>query len=140
MTQYSGSSRRRAQVTALALLLAGALSGIAVDRLLLLPRPAAAAPLTAEGMAQQLGLGPADEARMRTLLDSMHAEVVEAASRAGPAGMFEAVRSAHARIEAALAPELLPRFHAWMEEHHRELMDRVDADGMHDRHGEPALR
>lgn len=138
MRARSGGSRRRALATALMLLLAGALAGIAIDRLILMPRPAAAAPLTAEGMADQLGLGPADQARIRALLDSMHTEILEAASRFGPAGMLATASSAHERIEAALPPELLPRFRAWMEEHHRQLMDRVEAEGTHGRNGEPA--
>jgi hypothetical protein len=140
MSKHSGSSRRRAQATALLLLLAGSLAGIAIDRLLLLPRPAAAAPLTAEGMADELDLGPAEAAHLRALLDSMHMEVLEAASQAGPAGMLASARSAHARIEAALPPEMLPKFRVWVEQHHRHLMERVDASGGHRHNGEPALR
>jgi hypothetical protein len=140
MSVRSGSARRGAQATAFVLVLAGALSGIAIDRLLLVPRPAAAAPLTARGMADQLGLGPAEEARIRSLLDSMHTEVLESAARSGPDGMLASVRDAHARLEAALPPELLPRFRVWMEDHHRQLIDRLDAEGMHGRNGEPAPR
>lgn len=129
----------RAGVTVGFLVLAGMLTGIAVDRLFLLPERAAAAPLTAEGMADQLGLTPGDEARVRSLLDSLHAEVMGSGSL-DPAAMVASAERAHERLEAALPPELLPRFRLWMQEHHRQLVERVEAGATDRRPADPDTR
>jgi hypothetical protein len=116
--------RGEAVAAAVLLLLAGGVSGVLVDRLFLLPRDAEEMPLTSQAMAARLDLSPAEEARMRALLDSMHAEVT-AAAQLGPDSLAVTARRVHVRVEAALPPGARPAFRAWMHEHHRQLMRRM---------------
>ena len=121
INRSNGGARWRAFAAAALLLLAGAAAGVLVDRLLLMPREAEAMPLTTRAMAARLDLDPAAEARMRALLDSMHAEVTAAAQH-GPDSLAAAARRVHLRVEAALPPDARPAFRVWMHEQHRQLM------------------
>jgi hypothetical protein len=112
------------------LLLTGAALGVLVDRLWLQVPVADAMPLTADALAEYLGLGPTEEAHVRSLLDSMHAEVT-AATAAGPEALAAAARNAHQRIEAALPPDARPEFRTWVEGHHRQMMERMQGGGGH---------
>ena len=118
------SVRGKAAAAAVFLLLAGGVSGVLIDRQFLLPPDVEEMPLTSQAMAARLDLAPAEEARMRALLDSMHAEVTVAA-QLGPDSLAVTARRVHARVEAALPPGARPAFRAWMHEHHRELIRRM---------------
>ena len=110
----------RAAGTAALLLVTGGAMGVAVDRLWLSPPELEAAPLTAEAMATRLGLSPEDEAHLRALLDSLHAEIV-AAVQQGPDSLRIAVRDAQLRIEAALPVDARTEFREWIQEHHQQM-------------------
>jgi hypothetical protein len=116
-------ARRQAGIAAVLLLLAGVALGVLLDRAVLLPRQLVARPLTAEALAADLGLAAAEEARIRVLLDSMHADVMAAAA-GGPEALAAAARSAHERIEAALPPHARVGFREWVQLHHRQMMER----------------
>jgi hypothetical protein len=119
----------RAAATAALLLVSGGVMGVLVDRLWLSPPEAHATPLTAEAMAARLGLSPAEEARLRALLDSLHTEILHHV----PDSLGAAVRNAQLRIEAALPPNARSEFRAWMQEHHEQLRSRMHGgprDGM----------
>jgi hypothetical protein len=130
MSHTIGGARWKAGAAALLLVLAGAAMGVLVDRSWLRPSDAAAIPLTVEGMVEHLGLAPAEEARIRVLLDSMHADVLLAAEQ-GPEALAEAARTAHRRLEAALPEATRPGFRDWVDGHHRQLMERMQGGGMH---------
>lgn len=132
MNEWKHGARRKAAAAAALLLLAGSLLGVLVDRLWLLPRGVEAMPLTAQAMAARLALSPSEEARIRALLDSMHAEVTVAAQQ-GPDSLLTMARSAHLRLEAALPPDARPKFRAWMQDHHRQIMERTGGARMHGR-------
>lgn len=110
----------RAAGTAALLLVSGGVMGVVVDRLWLAPRELQAAPLTAEAMASRLGLSSEDEAHLRVLLDSLHAEIL-AAVQQGPDSLRAAVRSAQHRIEASLSVEARAQFREWIQEHHQQM-------------------
>ena len=110
----------RAVGTAALLLVSGGIMGVVVDRLWLSPPELQAAPLTAEGMATRLGLSSEDEARLRVLLDSLHAEIVGAVQQ-GPDSLRVAVRDAQHRIEAALPVDARAEFREWIQEHHQQM-------------------
>jgi hypothetical protein len=130
MNQWKGGARRRSAGAAALLLLAGALLGVLVDRFWLLPRGVEAMSLTATAMAARLDLGPSDEARIRALLDSIHADMSAAAPQ-GPDSLRSMARSAHMRLEAALPPRARPGFRAWIHDHHNQMMQRMGGDRMH---------
>lgn len=110
----------RAVGTAALLLVSGGIMGVVVDRLWLSPPELQAAPLTAEAMATRLGLSSDDEAHLRVLLDSLHAEIVTAVQQ-GPDSLRAAVRDAQHRIEAALPAEARAEFREWIQEHHQQM-------------------
>ena len=110
----------RAAGTAALLLVTGGAMGVVVDRLWLSPTEAAAARLTAEAMAARLGLSSEDEAHLRILLDSLHAEIL-AAVQQGPDSLHAAVRDARLRIEAALPVDARAEFREWIQEHHQQM-------------------
>ena len=130
MNQWKGDARRKSAGAAALLLLAGALLGVLVDRFWLLPRGVEAMSLTATAMAARLDLGPSDEARIRALLDSIHADMSAAAPQ-GPDSLRSMARSAHMRLEAALPPRARPGFRAWIHDHHNQMMQRMRGDRMH---------
>lgn len=132
MNEPKTGTRRKAAAAAVLLLLAGGLLGVLVDRLWLVPREAEAAPLTAHAMATRLDLNAAEEARIRALLDTLHSEMTAAAQQ-GPDSLHSASRNAHQRIEAALPPDARVEFRAWLREHHRQMMERMDGVRMHGR-------
>jgi hypothetical protein len=125
------AARWKAAAAAALLLLTGGVTGVLVDRLLLTPHDVHTMPLTAQALAARLDLNPAEEARVRALLDTMHAEVTTA-TRHGPDSLLVTARSAHRRIEAALPPDARPEFRAWLHEHHRLLMQRIGDGRRHD--------
>ena len=133
MSAVFDRGRARAVATALLLILAGAALGIVVDRLWL-SAPAEGMSLTATAMAERLGLGPEDEARLIVLLDSLHAEVAAAAVD-GPEALRAATGAAHGRIASSLPPESRPAFHLWMQEHHEHMMHQMGLGPM--MHDEP---
>ncbi|MBI4421971.1 MAG: hypothetical protein HY560_14195 [Gemmatimonadetes bacterium] len=114
----------RAAGTAALLLVTGGVMGVLVERLWLSPPETRATPLTAEAMAARLGLSSAEEAHLRALLDSLHAEI-QAVVQQDPDALNAAVRNAQLRIEAALPPEARSEFRAWMQEHHDRIMGRM---------------
>ena len=122
MTRWPPPDRAwwRAAATAALLLVSGGALGVLADRVWLSPPAAHAAPLTAEAMVSHLGLSPAEEARFRAVLDSLHAEVLTAV-RQHPDTLRVAVRTAHERIEAALPPAARAKFRAWMQAQHDRL-------------------
>ena len=119
---------RRATSAAALLFVAGGVTGVLVDRALLSPTEIYATPLTADAMAKHLGLSPAHEARIRALLDSLHAEMA-AHVQVGPDALGAAAKAAQERIEAALPLEARTQFRAWMREHHDQLMGRMRSAG-----------
>ena len=129
MNDGNGAARWKAGLTALLLVLAGAAIGVLADRLWLRPTEAAAMPLTPEALVEYLDLGPSDEARVRTILDSLHTEVVSAAA-GGSADLATVARDAHARIESALPSEARPVFRSWVADHHNQMIERMKG-GMH---------
>lgn len=132
----SYAPRWQAALAAVLLLMTGAALGITVDRLWLTGPPAAgAAPLTVDAMARSLDLAPGDRARVRRVLDSLEAEVAEAA-RSGPDSLRSVARRARARLEGALPPDARPRFRQWMQVRHRQMMERMHGTGMGPMHGE----
>jgi hypothetical protein len=133
MTKWTDRAWWRAGGTATLLLVTGGVMGVLVDRLWLSPPEVQAAPLTAESMAERLSLSSAEEARLRALLDSLHAEIVTVVER-GPDSLRAAVRNAQHRIEGALPADRRTEFRAWMREHHDQVIGRMH-DGMVD-HGE----
>jgi len=126
------AARSRAAVAAALLLVAGAIMGIALDRLWLSPRSTQATPLTAAAMSDRLALAPADQARITALLDTLHREI-SAAMAHGPDSVRAATDAAHRRIEASLPPEARPEFRAWMLGHQQHMMQRLHLGpgGMH---------
>jgi hypothetical protein len=124
-----GSARARAGGAAALLLLTGVLLGVVLDRVLLMPTPADASPLTVESLAERIDLPLEDQARLRALLDSLHAEVVAAAAK-GPAALRVEMEAAHERIEASLPPEARPEFRSWLHENRAHMMRRMHGDHM----------
>lgn len=123
MNGPSAPDRRKAGITAALLVLAGIAFGIVLDRTWLMPS-GSAMPLTADALAAELELGPTQETRLRALLDSMHVEVLTAAEQ-GPAALAAAAARAHQRLEASLPPEARPGLRAWLDAHHRQMIDRM---------------
>jgi hypothetical protein len=121
MRGWTDGARWRAAGTAALLLVSGGVMGVLVDRLWLSLPGAHAAPLTAEAMSQRLGLTSAEEARLRTLLDSLHVEILDQS----PDSLATAVRNAQLRIETALPPGARAEFRAWIQEHHEQLRGRM---------------
>jgi hypothetical protein len=121
MSRWNDRAWRRAMGTAALLFVSGAVMGILVDRHWLAPPDAEATPLTADAMVARLGLSPAEETRVRGLLDSLHAEILQKSPDSLPAAVAEAQR----RIEAALPADVRPGFRAWMEEHHQRFRHRM---------------
>ena len=130
MTKRTGDARWQAAGAAALLLLSGGAMGVLVDRLWLSPPAVHATPLTAEAMAARLDLSIAEEARVRTLLDSLHTEIVAVVEQ-GPDALRSAARDAHHRIEAALPPGARAEFRVWMQEQHQQLLGRMHG-GMED--------
>jgi hypothetical protein len=132
MMEPKAAARGKAGMTAVLLLLAGMLGGIAVDRLWLMPAVASPVPaLTPDAMLAHLDLDPAAAARIRALLDSMHGDITAAAEQ-GADSLRGAARHAHARLEAALPPHARDEFRAWMNAHHRQMMERAEHAGHRD--------
>jgi hypothetical protein len=128
----SGHGARWKAIATIALLvLASGTLGALVDRVWLrTPAAGAMMPLTAEALAEQLELDPSEAARVRALLDSMHAEVVTAIGQ-GPDALAAAADHARVRLEGALPPDARPAFRRWMEDHHRQMMERMGGGPMH---------
>jgi hypothetical protein len=120
MTKWNDGARWRALTAVALLLFTGAVLGIIVDRNLLSPRELDASPLTAEALGARLGLSAEEEAQLRVLLDSLHAELMTAAELS-PDSLRIMVRLAHRRIEAVLPPHTRADFRAWIHEHHQQL-------------------
>lgn len=122
-------SRWRAAAAAALLLLTGAALGVTVDRLWIAGSSSArAAPLTVDALVRSLELAPADQGRVRGVLDSLREEVAGAA-RAGPDSLRAVARAARIRLHRALPPEHRPAFRRWMMRHHRQMMERMHPDG-----------
>lgn len=149
MKTSTDGARWRAAGTAALLLVTGGVMGVLADRIWLSPPELRATPLTAEAMAARLGLASAEEAHVRALLDSLHAEILTVVEQ-GPDSLRMAVRNAQHRIEAALPPDVRPEFRAWMREHHDRMnrrmhgvtidsaeMHRPDSSGAPDREHQP---
>lgn len=128
MKERTRGAHARTAAAAALLVLAGGLAGIAVDRLLILPEEAPASALTVDALVEGLGLDGPEEAEIRALMDSLHAEVATAA-RAGPDSLAAAAHRAHLRIETALPADARPAFRAWLRDHHGRAMGRMDGPG-----------
>lgn len=120
MTTWADGARWRAAGTALLLLVAGGVVGVAMDRLWLSRSRTEVAPLTAEAMAARLDLSSSEETRLRALLDSLHSEVLTVVDRR-PDSLRTVVHVAQQRIEAALPAGARVEFRNWMNEHHERL-------------------
>lgn len=129
MSPSSARVRARAAGTAVCLVLIGAVLGIAADRAWISPASTDDMSLTASAMSEHLGLDPTDEARLNALMDSLHSEVVAAATR-GPEALRAATDDAHRQIEAFLPSNTRPAFRAWMQEHREHMMQRMHPSGM----------
>ncbi len=121
------TDKARAAGAGALLVVAGMALGIVVDRALLTPPPADAGALTVESLADHIDLSPAEAARLRTLLDSLHTGVMAAAAE-GPEALRAATQAAHRRIEESLDPGVRPEFRGWLEQHRRHMMRRMHAD------------
>jgi hypothetical protein len=130
MTQWTADGRWRAAAAATFLLLAGGVMGVLADRHWLSPPPVEASPLTADAMTTRLGLSSAEAARIRALLDSLHADIHTAVGH-GPDSLQGAIRNAQWRIENALPLEARSEFRAWMREQYQHTMEHM-RDRMHD--------
>ncbi len=124
MKTSTRQARLRAAGTMAFLLVVGAMLGIAVDRIWLMPTPMEANPLTAGAMSERLGLSPEEEAELDSLLDSLHGVIAEAAGE-GPEALRAATEAAHRRIAETLPPESRMLFHSWMQEHRNHMMHRM---------------
>lgn len=129
MKKWTDGAWWRAGGAAALLLVTGGAMGVLVDRHWLSPPEVEATPLTAEAMAARLDLSSADEARLRALLDSLHAEI-HAVVQQDPDSLRAAVRDAQRRIEAVLPADARPEFRAWMQEHHERMMGRMRRGSM----------
>lgn len=118
------SARLRAGGAAFLLLLTGAMLGVTVDRLFNAPTPVEARGLTADAMAERLGLSPDEEVRLTALLDSIHAELMSAELKS-PEARRLATHEAHRRIEASLPLQARPAFRAWIQEHREHMMHHM---------------
>lgn len=118
--------RRKAALAAAVLFALGAMAGVAADRWWLGRRASelAAAPLTAEAMADVLDLDAGERARVTAVLDSLETSVARAALE-GPASLQEAARGARQRLEQALPADRRGRFQSWMSGHHARMMKRM---------------
>lgn len=129
MSPSSARARARAAGTAVCLVLIGAVLGIAADRAWISPASTDDMSLTASAMSEHLGLDPTEEARLNVLMDSLHSEVVAAATR-GPEALRAATDAAHRQIEAVLPPDARPAFRAWMQGHREHMMQTMHPQGM----------
>ncbi len=77
MAGQRNNARTKAAAAAVLLLLTGALLGIALDRLWF-RAPANAMELTVSELSEHLDLAPAEETRMRALLDSIEPDIAAA--------------------------------------------------------------
>lgn len=122
-------ARWKAAAAAILLLVAGAALGVTVDRLWIAGAgQARATPLTVQEMARSLELGPRETSRVQEVLDSLEAELVEAA-RAGPDSLRVLARQARSRLHRALPPGARPEFSRWMQRHHQRMMERMHPEG-----------
>lgn len=124
MNGIGTAARLRSGGTAALLVLSGALLGIAADRFWLSQGEPVDAALTADTLADHLGLDPAAEASLSALLDTLHAEILSAAAF-GPDSLQAKVDHAHRRIAESLPTESRTSFHSWMQGHHEEVMRRL---------------
>lgn len=110
----------------------GGVTGVAVDRLWRASQRTELpdAPLTAHGMVEELGLDPAQEARLTALLDTLEPAIARAAVQ-GPDSLQAAARIARQRMEDALPPDVRGNFRRWMTDRRDEMMaDRRSGDMM----------
>lgn len=124
MSGWSNRASLHAAGIAALLLMGGVALGIVVDRVWLLPPPTHETPLTAEALSAHLGLSPAEQERVRVLLDSLHTEINGVVERS-PDSLSVAVRGAQGRLEQALPADARAEFRAWMQEHHEQLIGRM---------------
>lgn len=113
------------------LLLVGVVAGVSADRIWLrhgVAAPAAAS-LTPEAMARALDLDPVQDARVRSVLDSLQVEVGQAL-QSGPDSLGTVARRARQRLEQALPADRRARFRDWMQEHHARMMDQMGGGAM----------
>jgi len=115
--------RWKATLVAVVLFLAGAVVGVTADRMWLgrWPEAAQAAPLTAEALSRDLNLDPDQQARVRSVLDSLQIEVSRALEE-GPDSLRGIARRARLRLEGALPPDRRGAFRTWMQQHHTRMM------------------
>jgi hypothetical protein len=117
--------KTKAVLAAAFLLIIGALGGVVIDRMVIIPHQQHARHLTVDALAAQLQLEPDVERRVRALVDSMFIEVANAAQH-GPDSLRATARYAHERIEAALPPHARAQFRQWVNDHHDDLMSSMD--------------
>lgn len=78
----------------------------------------------ADALAAHLDLGPAEEGRIRALLDSLHTGMMLAAQE-GPDALVTAAKGAHARLEAALPQDARAALQDRMRHHNSEHQDHA---------------
>ncbi len=127
MAGLKDNARTKAAAAAGMLLLTGALLGISLDRMWF-RAPANAMQLTVNELSEHLDLAPAEDARMRALLDSIEPDIAVATAHGVDSLQSTALR-AHERIEAALPAESRTKFRDWIRDHHDEMRKRMHGDG-----------
>jgi len=118
--------RWKAALVSVVLFLAGAVAGVSADRMWLgrWPEAAQAAPLTAGALSRDLNLSPDEQARVRSVLDSLQVEVSRALEE-GPDSLRGIARRGRLRLEDALPPDRRGEFRVWMQGHHARMMQEM---------------
>ncbi len=131
MSPWPADPRRTASLALAFIFAAGVLVGVAVDRVWIgrLPAAASATPLTVEALADSLHLGSAERARVRQVVDSLDAAIVQASAH-GAESLQVTAASARQRLEAALPPDRRAAFQTWMQRHHARMMQMMGRQGM----------
>lgn len=128
--------RWKAALAAAVLFLAGAVAGVAGDRVWLgrWPSSAEAAPLTPDAMSRALDLDPGQRARVRSVLDSIRIEMSQALEN-GPDSLRTVAQRGQERLQQALPPDRREQFRTWIQWHHARMMQRMGGGMMGPRGG-----
>ena len=134
MTRPTWDTRWRVGLPAVLVFIWGAMAGVAIDRFWLTDGARAtellaAAPLTAQSLAEDLELDASQKARIDALLDSLR-PVLERAAVQGPDSLQAAARMARQRLEEALPDDRRPPFERWMSDRQAQMMDDMRSGNM----------
>jgi hypothetical protein len=126
----------RALVAALSIFVIGAVSGVVVDRAMLIPAHADAAAARARGgvprhheealaeLRAELGLSPEQSRRVQEIF-AAHQGEIEAAWAQVHANLRRAMQQTTAEIESVLDSAQIERLHAWVAERHGPRADHA---------------